>query len=208
MIKRYIFDLDGTLLTGDYQETDSFLRDMFGEQANDFIQNMTHILDRYEKAFPRYDYETLATYLKAKTGLPFTKDIIRDWDMMVEAVTDTKEEGVQETLEYLKSQDKSLVVLTNWFGRSQEQRLKRADLLQYFDTVYGGDVATKPHREAYWYAAAGRKPSECLCVGDNVDNDYIGPRACAMHSVLYDKNNNHHKSLVKIKSFEELKKIK
>ena len=42
-------------------------------------------------------------------------------------------------------------------------------------------------------------------IGDSVDKDYIGPRACGMDSVLYDKNDIHHKTLVKVKNMNEIK---
>ena len=91
------------------------------------------------------------------------------------------------------------------FGESQAKRLERAGLLEYFDTVYGGDIVTKPHKEAYWIAAAAHKPEDCVFIGDNVDNDYIGPKACGMNSILYDKKNQYHKTLVKVRSLRELK---
>ena len=208
MKTRYIFDLDGTLLTGNFTETDQFLMETFGEEAGrKFIHDMKGVLDRYEKKFPRYDYELLSGFLSERTGLAFTPEIVREWDYLVSEITDTEEEHAREVLEYLKSQDKSVVVLTNWFGESQTGRLKRSGLLECIDTVYGGDIITKPHRQAYWMAAAGRRPSECLFIGDNVDNDYIGPKACGMDSVLYDKNNHHHKSLVKVKSLDEIKRM-
>lgn len=206
MKKRYIFDLDGTLLTGDYSSTDQYFKEIYGSKADPFLYDMVPILDRYEKLFPRYDYEDLSTFLTMKTGLDMSPRVIREWNQLVGEVKDVPEEYVQEVLEYLKSQGASLAVLTNWFGDSQAKRLERAGLLEYFDTVYGGDIVTKPHKEAYWIAAAGHDSESCIFIGDNVDNDYIGPKACGMDSILYDKNNTHHKTLKKIRRLDELKR--
>ncbi len=208
MKKRFIFDLDGTLLTGDYTELNKYLVDLLGEGAIEFTSHMSQYLGRYEKMFMRYDYDVLSKYLIETTGLPMTPEVVEEWDHMVPYIKDTEEEHVRETLEYLKRNGNSLAVLTNWFGESQRERLQRAGLLEYFDAVYSGDIITKPHKEAYLYAAAGKDPKSCYFVGDNVDNDYIGPKACSMNSILYDKEDKHHKSLIKIKRLDELKKIK
>lgn len=205
MKKRYIFDLDGTLLNGDFQIVQQFFLDKYGESAQPFVQSMTDLLARYEKNFPRYDYDSLSRFLSFKTGLAISPDVIREWDALVDAVPDVEEKYARETLEYLKQNGKSLVVLTNWFGKSQTERLRRADLLQYFDKVYGGDIATKPHREAYEVARSFYSPSICVFIGDNAVTDYVGPRSCSMDSILYDKDDQYHKSLVKIKRLNELK---
>ena len=206
MKKRYVFDLDGTLLTSDFQYAHQILVDKFGDQALPFVQSIPNLLARYEKNFSRYDYDMLSRFLSFKTGLNLTPEIIREWDAMAGEMPSTEEEYARETLEYLKKNGKSLVVLTNWFGASQKERLKRADLLQYFDNVYGGDIATKPHKEAYYAAKSLYAPSVCLFVGNDAVTDYIGPRSYSMDSILYDKNYQYHSSLVKIKKLNELKK--
>ena len=208
MRKRFIFDLDGTLLTGDYSSVNQYFRDKYGDKANEFLAHMSEILDRYEKTYPKYDYEFLSAFLEMKTGLAFTPEVIKEWDSLVGEVPSTLEEGAIEALKDLKESGISLAVLTNWFGDSQEKRLERAGLMEYIETVYGGDIVTKPHREAYWIASAGYKPEECYFIGDSIDNDYIGPRCLDMNSIIYDKEDVHHKSLVKVRRLEDLKKYK
>ncbi len=205
MKKRIIFDLDGTLLTGDWSHTDKYFADRYGDDAIPFTKNMNEILETYEKNHLKYDYDTLSGYLKGATGLDITPRDIIEWNLLVEEVKDILEDDVCDTLEYLKSQGASLVVLTNWFENTQSRRLERAGLLNYFDVVYGGDIYTKPHKEAYWIAAANYRPEECLFVGDSLDNDYIGPRACGMDSILYEKDINSGNILVKVKKLSELK---
>ena len=94
--KLYVFDLDGTLLTGNFKLVDYHFRDLFREQAEDFIHNMGTILEKYEKHNPRYDVETLSSYLKEETGLNFTPGIIKEWNVLV-GEADNKEE---EQLKY------------------------------------------------------------------------------------------------------------
>ena len=69
------------------------------------------------------------------SGLEFTPEIIRLWNTTMVSETDVMEDGVIEVLEYLKSKDKSLVVLTNWYSLPQVERLKNAGIFEYFDDV-------------------------------------------------------------------------
>ncbi|MBP5679243.1 MAG: HAD family hydrolase [Bacilli bacterium] len=208
MKKRYIFDLDGTLMRGGFSgTTDQYLLDRLGEDVRPVLGNMKEYLGRYERYYRRYTDEDLSRFLSLSTNLSFTPEMIREWDELVTAVPNTLEEGVFETLETLKERDKDLVVLTNWFTESQRKRLENEGLLPYFSAVYGGDISTKPHKEAYWIASGEFAPDECVFIGDNVDFDYIGPKSCGFDSILYDKNDVHHKSIVKVKRLNEITKM-
>ena len=205
MKKLYVFDLDGTLLTGDFKLVDYHLRDLYREKADDFIHNMKGYLDKYEKSHPKYNEETLSSFLTEQTGLDFNPRVIEEWNYLVGEATNIEEEKAKELLEYLKHNDNKIRVLTNWFGDSQKRRLQREGLDEYIDEVIGGEIATKPHKAAYRMAAKGFYPDECVFIGNDVDNDYVGPRACGMDSILYDKNNIHSKHLVKVKTLDEVK---
>ncbi len=208
MRKRYIFDLDGTVMNGDFSVPNEYLVDTLGENIKPFVGNMGEYLARYERLYNRYTVEDLSRFLSMQTNTLFTPEIIKEWDDLVTRVDNVKEEGIEETLEELKRRKKEIVVLTNWFTESQTARLKKEGLLEYFDTIYGGDIATKPHKQAYWTAAAGKTNEECVFIGDNVDFDYIGPRSCGYASVLYDKDDRFHKSVIKIKKMNEVLRIK
>ena len=205
MKKRYIFDLDGTLIRGHYSSINEYFRHKYGEDAEPFLTHMSEILGRYEKRYSRYTTGGLSRILTEYTGLDMTPEVIQDWDALVGEMTNTVEPGAIETLEYLKSQGKQIVASTNWFGDSQRKRLKQCGLYPYFDVVYSGDIITKPHKEAYWTAAAGCLDKEVVFIGDNIDNDYIGPKACGLSAVLYDPKEIHHRSIVKIKELKQLK---
>ena len=205
MKSRYIFDEDYTLLTPDWSTTDQYFIDKFGDEAKPFLDNMSSILKVYERTFRRYDYEDLSRFLTHKTNLPITKKDVKNWDELVRFIKDTEETYARDLLEYLKLNGVSLAVCTNWFADSQRERLRRADLLKYFDSVFAGDIVTKPHKAAYLISAAQYDPNECTFVGDNVDFDYIGPKAVGMNAILYDKRDKHHKTLIKVRSLKEIK---
>ena len=208
MKTRYIFDLDGTLLTGDFSATDDYFKNIFGPQAYELSANMGKYLGRYERLFERYEIDTLSKYLSMKTDLPISPRIIREWINEMDKVLDFKEQEVEQVLDTLKSNDKSIAVLTNWFGTTQIARLEKSGLIDYFDDIYTGDQVLKPHKQAYHKAAKGYNPKEVIFIGDNVDFDYIGPKTCGYDAVLYDKNNIQHETIKKVKRMKDVLKIK
>ena len=63
MKKRFIFDLDGTLLNGDYSLTNQYLLDELGESVTPFLENMSEYLAIYERNFKHYNDEELSRFL-------------------------------------------------------------------------------------------------------------------------------------------------
>ena len=202
--ERYIFDLDGTLLTSDYHLERELFSDLFGECSYLLNSKVGEYLEEYERKFPFYEVELLSKFLSDKTGLSITPNIIREWIKITGDDPGVMEDGVIETLDYLKSQDKSIIVLTNWFFDSQMPRLRDSGLLEYIDDIFAGDCFLKPRKEAYLGCRDQFDTEDCIMIGDNLDKDYIGPRACNMESILYDKNGNHHKNVVKVKKISDI----
>ena len=146
--KRFIFDLDGTLLTNDFKDEKDYFHDLFGDDAKDEIANIGFYLNEYENIFSRYEKEQLTQFLASRTNLPLTKKIIEGWIEVGLYSHDELEKGVLDTLEHLKHDDHSLVVLTNWFYEGQIPRLKRAGIYDYFDDFITGDEVLKPHKDS------------------------------------------------------------
>ena len=138
-----------------------------------------------------------------KTGLVISEKIIDGWIKYNSTIPDRMEDGVIDTLEYLKSQKHSLGVLTNWFRFAQIERLKNSGLYDYFDDIYTGDFFLKPYPAAYFRAIGNFSSKNCVVVGDNLEKDYIGPRRCGLDSILYDKNDQY-SVIVKVKKIYEL----
>ncbi len=204
-MKRFIFDLDGTLLTGDFSEEHNFFHSIYGKDSYKLSDNVVKYLDSYEKKNKKYDREELSKYLTIVSGLNVTPQVIDGWNEIVGFIPSVIEDGVLDILEYLKSKDYSLAVLTNWFGVAQKKRLERAGLLEYFDDVYTGDMVLKPHKSSYLCAKNQFNIDECVMVGDNLLKDYIAPRSVGMHSIIYDKKDIQHKTVTKVKKMNEIK---
>lgn len=203
-MKRVVFDLDGTLLTSNYALEKEFFTSLYGEKANELINNIGVFLDEYEKTFPRYRHDELSEFLSKKSNLLITNNIIDEWIDVMHNGPDKIEDGVIQTLEYLKRKDSSLAVLTNWYSGTQIPRLRRAGILHYFDNIYTGEFVLKPHKKAYLWAKDDFDIEECLFIGDNLDKDYIGPRRYGFDSIIYDKNDKYGKVLKKVKRIDEL----
>ncbi len=205
--KRFIFDLDHTLLFADYSEEKKYFKDIFKADADMFINNVALLLYEYERLYPRYEVDELSSFLSHKTGLDFNRNIILGWIEMFGNCKNMIEDGVLETLDFLKRRDVSIAILTNWFYESQKNRLKSSGIIEYVDDIYAGDNVLKPRYGAYRAAKDRFNGRECVFIGDNLEKDYIGPRSYNMASILYDRDDIHGKNIIKIKSINDIKKV-
>lgn len=202
--EKFIFDLDGTLLFGDFKEEEKFFIDVLKENGEPFLQNLMSYLDKYEKTFLYYSPELLSVFLSVISNTYIRPNIIDKWIDINCNMKDKIEPSAIETLEYLKSKNKSIVVLTNWFTKTQKSRLINSELIQYIDEVYGGDLYLKPNAQSYYIASNGIDPNKCIMIGDNLEKDYLGPRKIGMHSILYDCNDRISNEKNKIKSLKKI----
>ena len=205
--KRFIFDLDGTLLNSDFTLEKEYFKEVYGSYASLLSDYISKFLDDYERRFPNYTRSRLSRFLTVKSGVIVTPQIIDGWIRIIGDADHELENHVEDVLKYLKSQGYSLAVLTNWFCDTQKPRLERAGIIDYFDDVITGDYVLKPHEEAYEMARGNYSFSECVFIGDNVSKDYLEPVKYGMDAILYDKFDKHDKGYVKIKSMNEIKNI-
>ena len=77
--KKYIFDLDYTLLIPDWSKEDDFLRRNIPlEEQEEFFKQKQLILNKYELEFPKYDFKTLSDYFKSY-GFSVSEEVIKGW---------------------------------------------------------------------------------------------------------------------------------
>lgn len=210
MKKRFIFDLDETLLHGDFSRSIEYFKSvLIEEEAKKFFLIYPRYLTEFEKEHEKYDYSTLSKFLSEKTGINITCEIIDGWVKVNSSANDRLLDETKSMLEYLKDKKKSLVVLTNWFKDEQVERLKNARILEFFDDVYTGDTFLKPNKESYITACGDFCIDECIMIGDSIEKDVIGPNKFGIDSIYYNPENKEYdkSKILSINSFDKIKEM-
>lgn len=173
--KKYIFDLDYTLLIPDWSKEDDFLRRNIPlEEQEEFFKQKQLILNKYELEFPKYDFKTLSDYFKSY-GFSVSEEVIKGWMIHNgKTIKDKVVDGVIELFDYLKTNNKDIVILTSWFDGTQIPRLKRTSLYEYIDKIVAGEDAMKPDLESFELAIGDTNKEDCIMIGDSIKSDKMG----------------------------------
>lgn len=206
MIKRIIFDIDNTLMDfpKDYEKYYSQVISKYN--INITARMLYEIIGRYETSgkYTFYDKRLLLDLINQELKLNLGSDFLDDFFMMYNSLISPINNSTIDTLNYLHSKYE-LVTLSNWFTDSQESRLKRAGIFNYFDKIYGTDlVPMKPFYDSYLSVMGNRKVSECLMIGDNLDVDIKTPNIMGMKVYYLGKKKTNYP---KIDSLERLKEM-
>lgn len=185
--KKYIFDLDYTLLIPDWSKEDDFLRKSIPlEEQEEFFGKKQLILNKYELEFPKYDFKTLSNYFKSY-GFSVSEEVIEGWMIHNgETIKDQLVDGVIELFDYLKANNKDIVILTSWFSGTQILRLKRNGLYEYIDQIIAGEDAMKPDLESFKLAIEDTNKDDCIMIGDSIKSDKIGAENAGIDYYIVD----------------------
>ena len=185
--KKYIFDLDYTLLIPDWSlEDDYFKKIIPKEKQEDFFKQKQDIINKYELEFPKYDFKTLSDFFNSY-GFNISEGVISGWMIHnASAIKDELVDGVIDLFDYLKANDKEIVILTSWFGGTQIPRLKRAGLFDYIDKIVAGEDAMKPDLESFELAIGNTKKEDCIMIGDSIKSDKAGAENAGIDCYIVD----------------------
>lgn len=186
--KKYIFDIDYTILIPDWSKEDDYFKECIPlEEQEKFFELKQDIMNKYELEFPRYDTKTLSDFFKSY-GLTVTEDVINGWMIHNgETIIDVVVDGVKDLFKYLKENGKEVVILTSWFSGTQIPRLKRAGLYEYIDKIVAGEDAMKPDLESFMLAIGDTPKSDCIMIGDSIKSDKTGADNVGIDSYIVDK---------------------
>lgn len=186
--KKYIFDLDYTLLIPDWSLEDEYFKKYIAlEEQQEFFKQKQDILNKYELEYPKYDFKTLSEYFK-NYGFHVSQEVIQGWMIYNgETIKDEVVDGVIELFEYLKQNNKEIVILTSWFGGTQVPRLKRTGLYNYIDKLVAGEDAMKPDLKSFELAIGDTNKDECIMIGDSIKSDKFGAENAGIDSYIVDK---------------------
>ena len=202
--KKYIFDLDYTLLIPDWSKEDDFLKMSIPlKEQEEFFKQKQVILNKYELEFPKYDFKTLSDFFKSY-GFTVSEETISGWMIHNgETIKDVVADGAVELLEYLKANGKDIVILTSWFSGTQVPRLKRTGLYGYIDKIVAGEDAMKPDLESFELAIGETPKDDCLMIGDSIKSDKVGAENAGIDCYIVDKEHSMRELLQMILSSKE-----
>lgn len=213
MIKRVIFDIDDTLFPWKkeyFEEIKEVLKNLKIEYTNEEYNKIIKSLSEYENEYYIFDKKLMLTYINeyTKKEYPetFINNIIKRWES---CAPDKINLETIETLEYLKSKYE-LVTLTDWYKKQQEERLRKAGILKYFETVYSAEkTKRKPFKEAFMQAIGGNRPEECIMIGNDLERDIKGAMNAGLKAIWYNPKNSKisNKDYLIISKIEKLKEI-
>ena len=193
MIKRVIFDLDSTLIPFKkeyFEEIKNGLRDLRIKYTDKDYNEILKAFSEYENVYYTFDRKVMMEYINNYTKKNYPKEFIykitKKWENCVPEKID---ENIIKLLEYLKTKYE-LVILTDWYGDQQTERLEKIDILKYFLNVYSAEnTKRKPFKEAFMQAIGDNKPEECIMIGDSFERDIQGALNAGLQAIWYNPNN-------------------
>lgn len=183
MIKRLIFDVDNTLIKN-VSFRDAIKKtltdlDVYSEES---VDNFIKGIGTYEKIYNNYNKEDytnhMSEHINKKLGDNFLDTFI---DNLKNVVPENNDE-VAQTIKTL-SEKYDLVLLTNYFSKSQMNRLNTMGIGQYFKECFGESLI-KPNDGAYINACGMYSPEECVMIGDDLFLDVECAKKNGLKAIL------------------------
>ncbi len=149
MIKRLIFDIDGTLIRG--VTFDKAIRESlqkYGLYTEENKQKFIKAIPIYERQYNEYKAEQYLQFLSQTIGQKLDEVFLDTYfrNLGAYAVPDDNQQLI-ETIERL-SEKYELVLLSNYFEKSQRGRLEHIGINKYFSEYYGEKIC-KPNIQAF-----------------------------------------------------------
>jgi HAD superfamily hydrolase (TIGR01549 family) len=186
------FDIDWTLIKHSENIEDDVLRTLgfrpneeFRKQVKYFWNNLSKKLQNGKKV------EQSKIFRIAEEMIPFLREInlsAEDWyDISLKVDEITLVEGAYEVLEYLRDNGYYIIASTNNFVSEQLGVLKKLDILDFFERIYGWDtICAKPHRKALYSLVSLHSPESIIFIGDSVYNDINFANKIGIKSIGYN----------------------
>jgi putative hydrolase of the HAD superfamily len=209
MYKHIFFDLDHTIWDFETNATQS-LRDLYIHLDLESIG-----ISPLDKFLSQYMHHNVLMWDKYHKGLITSEDL--KWKRMAATLLDFRigDDGLAkqmsakfldilpekkgvfeytfEILDYLKSKNYELHLITNGFEKTQWRKLKSSGLDKYFTQVVTSEATgfVKPHKEIFDHAlqVANATIEESIMIGDNIDADIIGAHTAGWKTIFVNHIN-------------------
>jgi putative hydrolase of the HAD superfamily len=99
-------------------------------------------------------------------------------------------DGTIEVLEYLKSKQYQMYIITNGFHNIQQIKIDASGIARYFLKMFTPETIgqVKPHRAIFEYAvkSVNARKSQSLMIGDELETDIVGARNFGIDQVFFN----------------------
>ena len=132
MIKRLIFDVDGTLITGvDFMDNIKKTLDKLGIYSEDNVKLFLKGIKTYEQIYNNYNIKSYTKHLEHVLNNKLPENFVFIfWEELKNAIPPRNDKLI-DTISEL-SQKYELVLLTNYFAISQLNRLNNMGIGRFF----------------------------------------------------------------------------
>jgi len=203
MIKRLIFDVDGTLISGVsfIPATEKALKkvNLYSKENAIKIQGNYMI---YEKNHNNYNRKDYLNHIFKCLGRTVDERFLDIFFEELGLCISKNNEKLIKTLEML-SQKYELVLLTNYFEIVQMTRLKNMKIDKYFLECFGEDLI-KPNKDAFLKACGNHKPCECVMIGDSIKLDVEAALNSGLKAIWITEEKENHDNIIKIDKVENI----
>ncbi len=182
MIKRLIFDVDGTLITGcNFTDTIKSTLKRIGIYSNENMEKFKMAIPSYEREYDNYNRKDYILHFSNALGYELDDTFVNIFIDELKKCIPIENEQIKYTIKQL-AQKYELVLLTNYFSNSQMNRLNNMGIGEYFKDCYG-EKLIKPNPMSYINACGKNKPEECVMIGDNYKLDIEGASKSGLHTI-------------------------
>lgn len=188
MIKRLIFDVEGTLITGvDIIVAIENTLKKVGLYNEDNVKGFLNGINTYEEKFNNYNFADYTKYIAQEIKEELPINFLDIFFEELKSAIPSENENLINTISML-SQKYELVLLTNYFKKSQLNRLNNMGIGQFFIECYGEELI-KPNLNAYIMACGNNKPEECVMIGDNISLDIEYAKKAGLNTIFVNSKN-------------------
>lgn len=183
MIKRLIFDVDGTLITGvDFISTIQSTLKKIERYSLEKERKFLEAISLYENEYNHYNKKDYITFFGKYMELDLNENFLEIFFEELKNCVPNQNEKLRNTLKELANHYE-LVLLTNYFKESQLNRLNTMGIGDFFLECYGEELI-KPNDESYLNACGTHKPQECVMIGDDLKLDIQKSLELGLHAIF------------------------